>query len=139
MWGGKFSLPAPILFEGAIGADIHAPIAPVAALDVLGKADTIPVCVLEKILTELLLRRRFFQVVGAPLVVGAEQVGRPGRPFWVETDVGVGLHELVEVTAVLHSGGKVLPGTFAQGEAVLIRQQPLQLFQRPEQDTGQFL
>ena len=74
--GREIFASRPNLFEGAIGADIHAPIAPVAALDVLGKADTIPVRVLEKILTELLLRRRLFQVVGAPLVVGAEQVGR---------------------------------------------------------------
>ena len=105
----------------------------------LGKADIIPVRVLEKILTELLLRRRLFQVVGAPLVVGTEQVGRPGRLLRVKADIRTSLHELVEVAAVLHSGGKVLPGTFAQGEAVLIRQQPLQPFQRPEQDTGQFL
>ena len=105
----------------------------------LGKADAIPFRILEEVLTELLLRRRLFQVVGAPLVVGTEQVGRPGRPFRVETDVGAGLHELVEVTTVLHSGGKVLPGAFAEGEAVLIRQQPFQPLQRPEQDTGQFL
>ena len=105
----------------------------------LGKADTIPVRVLEKVLAELLLRHRLFQVVGAPLVIGAEQVGRPGRLLRVKADIRIGLHELVEVTAVLHSNGKVLPGTFAQGETVLIRQKPLQPFQCPEQNAGQFL
>src|SRR5699024_11834356 len=138
-WGGKFLLPAQILFEGAIGADIHALVAPKAALDVLGKADTIPVRVLEKVLAELLLRHRLFQVVGAPLVVGTEQVGRPGRLLRVKADIRTSLHELVEVAAVLHSGGKVLPGTFAQSETVLIRQKPFQPLQRPEQDAGQFL
>ena len=74
-WGGKFSLPAQILFEGAIGADIHAPVASVAALNVLGEADAIPFGVLKQVLTELLLRYWFFQIVGTPFVIGTEQVG----------------------------------------------------------------
>ena len=74
-WGGKFSLLAPILFQGTIGADIHAPISPKAALDVLGEVDAIPFGVLEEVLAELFLRHRLFKIVGAPLVVGSEQVG----------------------------------------------------------------
>ena len=53
-----------------IGADIHAPVASVAALDALGEEDAVPFGVLEKILTELLLCERRFQIVGAPLGVG---------------------------------------------------------------------
>ena len=98
-----------------------------------------PVRVLEKVLAELLLRHRLFQVVGAPLVIGTEQVGGPGRLLRVKADIRTSLHELVEVAAVLHSGGKVLLGTFAQSETVLIRQKPFQPLQRPEQDAGQFL
>ena len=105
----------------------------------LGKADTIPFGVLEKVLAELLLRQRLFQVVGAPLVISTEQVGGSGRLIGCKPNIRFGLHELVEVTAVLHSSGKVLFGTLTDGEAVLIRQKPLQPLQRPEQNAGQFL
>ena len=41
------SLPARFLFEGAIGADIHAPVASVAAIDALGEEDAVPFGVLK--------------------------------------------------------------------------------------------
>ena len=59
------------------GVDAYAPEAAILSLDVLGKGQAILPCIFQQELAELLLRNRRFQIILAPLGVGAVASRRP--------------------------------------------------------------
>lgn len=137
-WGARFSLFVCFFLCGKRRADAHAPETAVFALDVLGEGQPIPAGVLQQELAELLLCDGRFQIILAPLGVGAIEVCGTLFTVRTEADISLCLHELTQVVAVLHGCFKVPAGAFADGELVIVRQQTLQSFQHPEQDAGEF-
>ena len=93
------------------------------SLDVLGEGQSILPCVFQQELTELLLRNRRFQIILAPLGVGAVEVGGAFLGVGLEADIRRCLHELGQVVAVRHGCFKVLDGALADGKLIAVRQQ----------------
>ena len=104
-------------------ADAHAPETTVFALDVLGEGQPISAGVLQQELAELLLCDGRFQIIFAPLGVGAIEVCGTLFTVRTETDVSLCLHELAQVVAVFHGCFEVPAGAFADGELIAVRQQ----------------
>ena len=119
--------------------DAYAPEAAVLSLDVLGKGQTILPCIFQQELAELLLRNRRFQIILAPLGVGAVEIGGAFPGVGLEADIRRCLHELGQVVAVRHGCFEVLDGALADGELIAVRQQTVQTFQHPQQDAGSLL
>ena len=105
----------------------------------LGKGQAILPCIFQQELAELLLRNRRFQIILAPLGVGAVEIGGAFLGVGLEADIRRCLHELGQVIAVRHGCFKVLDGTLADGELIAVRQQTVQTFQHPQQDAGSLL
>ena len=119
--------------------DAYAPEAAILPFDVLGEGQAVSAGIFQQELAELLLRNRRFQIILAPLGVGAVEIGGAFLGVRLEADIGTGLHELGQVIAVRHGCFKVLDGAFADRKLVVVRQQTLQAFQHPQQDAGKFL
>ena len=85
------------------------------------------------------MRNRRFQIILAPLGVGAVEIGGAFLGVGLEADIRTGLHELGQVVAVRHGCFKVLDGALADGELIAVRQQTVQTFQHPQQDAGTLL
>ena len=64
-----------VLCRSKGGVDAYAQEAAVLSLDVLGKGQAILPCIFQQELAELLLRNRRFQIILAPLGVGAVEIG----------------------------------------------------------------
>lgn len=103
--------------------DAYAPEAAVLSLDVLGKGQAILPRIFQQELAELLLRNRRFQIILAPLGVGAVEIGGAFLGVGLEADIRRCLHELGQVVAVRHGCFKVLDGALADGELIAVRQQ----------------
>ena len=108
-------------------------------LDVLGEGQAILPCIFQQELAELLLRNRRFQIILAPLGVGAVEIGGAFLGVGLEADIRRCLHELGQVVAVRHGCFEVLDGALADGELIAVRQQTVQTFQHPQQDAGTLL
>ena len=106
--------------------DAYAPEAAVLSLDVLGEGQAILPRIFQQELAELLLRNRRFQIILAPLGVGAVEIGGAFLGVGLEADIRRCLHELGQVVAVRHGCFEVLDGTLADGELIAVRQQTLQ-------------
>ena len=119
--------------------DAYAPEAAVLSLDVLGKGQAILPCIFQQELAELLLRNRRFQIILAPLGVGAVEIGGAFLGVGLEADIRRCLHELGQVIAVRHGCFEVLDGALADGKLIAVRQQTVQTFQHPQQDAGSLL
>ena len=104
----------------------------------LGEGQSIPAGVLQQELAELLLCDGRFQIILAPLGVGAIEVCGTLFTVGTEADVSLCLHELAQVIAVFRGCFEVPAGAFADGKLIVVRQQTLQPFQHPEQDAGEF-
>ena len=128
-----------VLCRSKGGVDAYAPEAAVLSLDVLGKGQAILPCIFQQELAELLLRNRRFQIILAPLGVGAIEVGGAFLGVGLEADIRTGLHELGQVVAVRHGCFKVLDGALADGKLIAVRQQTVQPLQHPQQDAGTLL
>ena len=85
------------------------------SLDVLGKGQAILPRIFQQELAELLLRNRRFQIILAPLGVGAVEIGGAFLGVGLEADIRTGLHELGQVVAVRHGCFEVLDGALADG------------------------
>ena len=109
------------------------------SLDVLGKGQAILPRIFQQELAELLLRNRRFQIILAPLGVGAVEIGGAFLGVGLEADIRRCLHELGQVVAVRHGCFKVLDGALADGELIAVRQQTVQPLQHPQQDAGTLL
>ena len=96
------------------------------SLDALGKGQAILPCIFQQELAELLLRNRRFQIILAPLGVGAVEIGGAFLGVGLEADIRRCLHELGQVVAVRHGCFKVLDGALADGELIAVRQQTVQ-------------
>ena len=105
----------------------------------LGKGQAILPCIFQQELAELLLRNGRFQIILAPLGVGAIEVGGAFLGVGLEADIRRCLHELGQVVAVRHGCFKVLDGALADGKLIAVRQQTVQSFQHPQQDAGTLL
>ena len=112
-----------VLCRSKGGVDAYAPEAAVLSLDVLGKGQAILPCIFQQELAELLLRNRRFQIILAPLGVGAIEVGGAFLGVGLEADIRRCLHELGQVVAVRHGCFEVLDGALADGELIAVRQQ----------------
>ena len=119
--------------------DAYAPEAAVLSLDVLGKGQAILPCIFQQELAELLLRNRRFQIILAPLGVGAIEVGGAFLGVGLEADIRRCLHELGQVVAVRHGCFEVLDGALADGKLIAVCQQTVQPLQHPQQDAGTLL
>ena len=86
----------------------------------LGKGQTILPCIFQQELAELLLQNRRFQIILAPLGVGAVEIGGAFLGVGLEADIRRCLHELGQVVAVRHGCFKVLDGALADGELVVV-------------------
>lgn len=128
-----------VLCRSKGGVDAYAPEAAVLSLDVLGEGQAILPCIFQQELAELLLRNRRFQIILAPLGVGAVEVGGAFLGVGLEADIRTGLHELGQVVAVRHGCFKVLDGALADGKLIAVRQQTVQPLQHPQQDAGTLL
>ena len=95
--------------------DAYAPEAAVLPLDVLGKGQAILPRIFQQELAELLLRNRRFQIILAPLGVGAVEIGGAFLGVGLEADIRRCLHELGQVVAVRHGCFEVLDGALADG------------------------
>ena len=95
--------------------DAYAPKAAVLSLDVLGEGQAILPGIFQQELAELLLRNRRFQIILAPLGVGAVEIGGAFLGVGLETDIRRCLHELGQVVAVRHGCFEVLDGALADG------------------------
>ena len=104
----------------------------------LGEGQAILPCIFQQELAELLLRNRRFQIILAPLGVGAVEIGGAFLGVGLEADIRRCLHELGQVVAVRHGCFEVLDGALADGELIAVRQQTVQPFQHPQQDAGEF-
>ena len=109
------------------------------SLDVLGKGQAILPGIFQQELAELLLRNRRFQIILAPLGVGAVEIGGAFLGVGLEADIRRCLHELGQVVAVRHGCFEVLDGALADGELIAVRQQTVQPLQHPQQDAGTLL
>ena len=109
------------------------------SLDVLGKGQAILPGIFQQELAELLLRNRRFQIILAPLGVGAVEIGGAFLGVGLEADIRRCLHELGQVVAVRHGCFEVLDGALADGKLIAVRQQTVQPFQHPQQDAGTLL
>ena len=109
------------------------------SLDVLGKGQAILPRIFQQELAELLLRNRRFQIILAPLGVGAVEIGGAFLGVGLEADIRRCLHELGQVVAVRHGCFEVLDGALADGELIAVRQQTVQPLQHPQQDAGTLL
>ena len=112
-----------VLCRSKGGVDAYAPEAAVLSLDVLGEGQAILPRIFQQELAELLLRNRRFQIILAPLGVGAIEVGGAFLGVGLEADIRRCLHELGQVVAVRHGCFKVLDGALADGELIAVRQQ----------------
>ena len=119
--------------------DTYAPEAAILPLDVLGKGQAILPRIFQQELAELLLRNRRFQIILAPLGVGAVEIGGTFLGVGLEADIRRCLHELGQVVAVRHGCFEVLAGALADGKLIAVRQQTVQPLQHPQQDAGTFL
>lgn len=128
-----------VLCRSKGGVDAYTPEAAILSLDVLGKGQAILPCIFQQELAELLLRNWRFQIILAPLGVGAIEVGGAFLGVGLEADIRRCLHELGQVVAVRHGCFKVLDGALADGELIAVRQQTVQTFQHPQQDAGSLL
>ena len=128
-----------VLCRSKGGVDAYAPEAAVLSLDVLGEGQAILPRIFQQELAELLLRNRRFQIILAPLGVGAVEIGGAFLGVGLEADIRRCLHELGQVVAVRHGCFKVLDGALADGELIAVRQQTVQTFQHPQQDAGSLL
>ena len=97
------------------GGDAYAPEAAVLPLDVLGEGQAILPRIFQQELAELLLRNRRFQIILAPLGVGAVEIGGAFLGVGLEADIRRCLHELGQVVAVRHGCFEVLDGALADG------------------------
>ena len=86
----------------------------------LGEGQAISARVLQQELTELLLRNRRFQIILAPLGVGAVEIGGAFLGVGLEADIRRCLHELSQVVAVRHGCFEVLDGALADGKLVVL-------------------
>ena len=93
------------------------------SLDVLGEGQAILPRIFQQELAELLLRNRRFQIILAPLGVGAVEIGGAFLGVGLEADIRTGLHELGQVVAVRHGCFEVLDGALADGELIAVCQQ----------------
>ena len=93
------------------------------SLDVLGEGQAILPCIFQQELAELLLRNGRFQIILAPLGVGAVEIGGAFLGVGLEADIRRCLHELGQVVAVRHGCFEVLDGALADGELIAVRQQ----------------
>ena len=84
------------------------------------------------------MRNRRFQIILAPLGVGAVEIGGAFLGVGLEADIRRCLHELGQVVAVRHGCFEVLDGALADGELIAVRQQTVQPLQHPQQDAGEF-
>ena len=73
--GREFFTFSCVLCRSKGGVDAYAPEAAVLSLDVLGEGQAILPCIFQQELAELLLRNRRFQIILAPLGVGAVEIG----------------------------------------------------------------
>ena len=112
-----------VLCRSKGGVDAYAPEAAVLSLDVLGKGQAILPRIFQQELAELLLRNRRFQIILAPLGVGAVEIGGAFLGVGLEADIRRCLHELGQVVAVRHGCFEVLDGALADGELIAVRQQ----------------
>ena len=128
-----------VLCRSKGGVDAYAPETTVFPLDVLGKGQAILPGVFQQELAELLLRNRRFQIILAPLGVGAVEIGGAFLGVGLEADIRRCLHELGQVVAVRHGCFEVLDGALADGELIAVRQQTVHPFQHPQQDAGTLL
>ena len=112
-----------VLCRSKSGVDAYAPEAAVLPLDVLGKGQAILLCIFQQELAELLLRNWRFQIILAPLGVGAVEIGGAFLGVGLEADIRRCLHELGQVVAVRHGCFKVLDGALADGKLIAVRQQ----------------
>ena len=128
-----------VLCRSKGGVDAYAPEAAVLSLDVLGKGQAILPCIFQQELAELLLRNRRFQIILAPLGVGAVEIGGAFLGVGLEADIRRCLHELGQVVAVRHGCFEVLDGALADGKLIAVRQQTVQPLQHPQQDAGTLL
>ena len=128
-----------VLCRSKGGVDAYAPEAAVLSLDVLGKGQAILPCIFQQELAELLLRNRRFQIILAPLGVGAVEIGGAFLGVGLEADIRRCLHELGQVVAVRHSCFEVLDRALADGKLIAVRQQTVQPLQHPQQDAGKLL
>ena len=119
--------------------DAYAPEAAILSLDVLGKGQAILPRIFQQELAELLLRNRRFQIILAPLGVGAVEIGGAFLGVGLEADIRRCLHELGQVVAVRHGCFEVLDGALADGKLIAVRQQTVQPLQHPQQDAGTLL
>ena len=119
--------------------DANTPEAAVLPLDVLGEGQAVLPRIFQQELAELLLRNRRFQIILAPLGVGAVEIGGAFLGVGLEADIRTGLHKLGQIIAVCHGCFKVLDGAFADGKLIAVRQQTVQPFQHPQQDAGTLL
>ena len=127
-----------VLCRSKGGVDAYAPEAAILSLDVLGKGQTILPCIFQQELAELLLWNRRFQIILAPLGVGAIEVGGAFLGVGLEADIRTGLHELGQIIAVFHGCFEVPARALADGELIAVRQQTVQPLQHPQQDAGEF-
>ena len=104
-----------VLCRSKGGVDAYAPEAAVLSLDVLGKGQAILPRIFQQELAELLLRNRRFQIILAPLGVGAVEIGGAFLGVGLEADIRRCLHELGQVVAVRHGCFEVLDGALADG------------------------
>lgn len=128
-----------VLCRSKGGVDAYAPEAAVLPLDVLGEGQAILPRIFQQELAELLLRNRRFQIILAPLGVGAVEIGGAFLGVGLKADIRRCLHELGQVVAVSHGCFEVLDGAFADGKLIAVRQQTMQPLQHPQQDAGTLL
>ena len=86
----------------------------------LGEGQAILPRIFQQELAELLLRNRRFQIILAPLGVGAVEIGGAFLGVGLEADIRTGLHELGQIIAVCHGCFEVLDGALADGELVVV-------------------
>ena len=104
---------------------------PIADIDVVGRLNAIGPGVLTKEVAETFHGQRIVGVILTPQFIGGIQVPGAGGGVWLKDDVSGGLHKLDGVVAVRNRRPHVLLGLFADGEAVVVGDQPPQALQRP--------
>ena len=92
----------------------------------LGESQAILPCIFQQELAELLLCDGRFQIILAPLGVGAVEIGGVFLGVGLEADIRRCLHELGQVVAVRHGCFEVPAGAFADGKLIAVRQQTVQ-------------
>jgi len=119
--------------------DINAHVSPTpfstADVQVIDRLQMVAFSILAKLVCEALWGQWVFCVVLTPPLIRCIQIFGAGFIIGLECHITLRIEKVQNVIGIPNSGRDIVPGSLADGEVVVIGDQPPQSFQHPEEDS----